>query len=87
MNDSVLLCSICPGQPQFSDVSHLLTHAASKAHLASHFKLKLRTDDPNAIELLKQYDNWFDANGFAKQLAARMARQRKYGKRESRMKH
>ncbi|OQD95375.1 hypothetical protein PENSOL_c020G03521 [Penicillium solitum] len=83
MDDSVLLCSICPGQPQFSDVSHLLTHAASKAHLASHFKLKLRTDDPNAIELLKQYDDWFDANGFAKQLAARMASKEIRKKRKS----
>jgi hypothetical protein len=73
MQDPVLQCSICPGQPEFSDVSHLLTHAASKAHLANHFKLKLRADDENAIELLRQYDEWFDANGFAKQLAARMA--------------
>ncbi|KAI1837562.1 hypothetical protein DTO006G1_3040 [Penicillium roqueforti] len=73
MAETILMCSICPGQPHFSDVSHLLTHAASKAHLASHFKLKLRTDDPNAIELLKQYDDWFDANGYAKQLSARMA--------------
>ncbi|KAJ5932488.1 hypothetical protein N7516_006977 [Penicillium verrucosum] len=83
MDDSALLCSICPGQPQFSDVSHLLTHAASKAHLASHFKLKLRTDDPNSIELLKQYDDWFDANGYAKQLAARMASKEIRKKRKS----
>ncbi|KAG0157651.1 hypothetical protein PDIDSM_4836 [Penicillium digitatum] len=83
MDDTILLCSICPGQPQFSDVSHLLTHAASKAHLANHFKLKLRTDDPNAIELLKQYDDWFDANGFAKQLAARMASKEIRKKRKS----
>ncbi|KGO56647.1 Terpenoid cyclases/protein prenyltransferase alpha-alpha toroid [Penicillium expansum] len=83
MDDTILVCSICPGQPRFSDVSHLLTHAASKAHLASHFKLKLRTDDPNSIELLKQYDDWFDANGFAKQLAARMASKEIRKKRKS----
>ncbi|KAJ5969612.1 hypothetical protein N7501_005860 [Penicillium viridicatum] len=83
MDASVLLCSVCPGQPQFSDVSHLLTHAASKAHLASHFKLKLRTDDPISIELLKQYDDWFEANGFAKQLAARMASKEIRKKRKS----
>ncbi|KGO64772.1 hypothetical protein PITC_073700 [Penicillium italicum] len=83
MDDTILTCSICPGQPQFSDVSHLLTHAASKAHLASHFKLKLRTDDTNAIELLKQYDDWFEANGFAKQLAARMASKEIRKKRKS----
>ncbi|CAG8909054.1 unnamed protein product [Penicillium egyptiacum] len=81
--DTSLMCSICPGQPQFSDVSHLLTHAGSKAHLANHFKLKLRTDDPNAIELLKQYDDWFEANGFAKQLAARMASKESRKKRKS----
>lgn len=73
MEDPILLCPICPGQPRFSDVSHLLTHAASKAHLANHFKLKLRTEDPHAVELLQQYDEWFDANGFSKQLANRMA--------------
>ncbi|CAG7948505.1 unnamed protein product [Penicillium nalgiovense] len=70
---TTLECIICPAQPQFSDVSHLLTHAASKAHLANHFKLKLRNDDPNSVELLKQYDEWFDTNGFAKLLSARMA--------------
>ncbi|KAJ5356024.1 hypothetical protein N7517_010633 [Penicillium concentricum] len=83
MEGTVLLCSICPGQPQFSDVSHLLTHAASKAHLANHFKLKLRVDDHNAVELLKQYDDWFDANGYAKQLAARMTNKEIRKKRKS----
>jgi hypothetical protein len=67
-----LECIVCPGQPQFSDVSHLLTHAASKAHLAQHFKLTLRLDDPNSVELLKRYDEWFDTNGYAKLLSARM---------------
>ncbi|KAJ6139832.1 hypothetical protein N7471_006318 [Penicillium samsonianum] len=83
MDETILMCSICPGQPEFSDVSHLLTHAASKAHLAHHFKLKLRTDDPTAIKLLKEYDDWFDANGFAKQLAARMASKEIRKKRKS----
>ncbi|KAJ5952003.1 uncharacterized protein N7479_010416 [Penicillium vulpinum] len=83
MDETTLMCSICPGEPQFSDVSHLLTHAASKAHLANHFKLKLRTDDSNSIELLKQYDDWFEANGFAKQLAARMAKKEIRKKRTS----
>ncbi|KAJ6184762.1 hypothetical protein N7519_006063 [Penicillium mononematosum] len=69
---TTLECIICPGRPQFSDVSHLLTHAGSKAHLANHFKLKLRTDDSNSVELLKRYDQWFDNNGFAKLLSARM---------------
>ncbi|KAJ5442581.1 Terpenoid cyclases/protein prenyltransferase alpha-alpha toroid [Penicillium cf. griseofulvum] len=83
MQDPVLQCSICPGQPEFSDVSHLLTHAASKAHLANHFRLKLRADDDNAVELLRQYDEWFDSNGFAKQLAARMANKESRKKRKS----
>ncbi|KAJ5817544.1 Terpenoid cyclases/protein prenyltransferase alpha-alpha toroid [Penicillium robsamsonii] len=83
MEGTILMCSICPGQPQFSDVSHLLTHAASKAHLASHFKLKLRADDLNAIGLLKEYDDWFDANGYAKQLAARMANKELRKKKKS----
>ncbi|KAJ5457789.1 hypothetical protein N7475_009177 [Penicillium sp. IBT 31633x] len=83
MDDSNLLCLICPGQPQFSDVSHLLTHAASKAHLANHFKLKLRSEDPHAVELLKQYDDWFDASGLSKQLANRMTNKENRKKRQS----
>ncbi|KAJ5496591.1 Terpenoid cyclases/protein prenyltransferase alpha-alpha toroid [Penicillium fimorum] len=83
MEGTVLICSICPGQPEFSDVSHLLTHAASKAHLANHFRLKLRADDHNAVELLKEYDDWFDANGYAKQLAVRMANKEIRKKRKS----
>ena len=80
---TTLECIICPGQPHFSDVSHLLTHAASKAHLANHFKLKLRNNDPNSIELLGQYDEWFDTNGFAKLLSARMASKETRKKRKS----
>lgn len=79
---TTLECIICPGQPQFSDVSHLLTHAASKAHLANHFKLKLRTDDPNSVKLLERYDQWFDNNGFAKLLSARMASKESRKKRK-----
>ncbi|KAJ5782377.1 hypothetical protein N7457_004151 [Penicillium paradoxum] len=72
MEDNILRCVICPGQPHFSDVSHLLTHTASKAHLANHFKLQLRSEDPRVAEILKQYGDWFEANGFAKQLTTRM---------------
>jgi hypothetical protein len=74
MDESILLCLICPGQPQFSDASHLLTHAASKAHLSHHFKLRLRTGDPNADELLRQYDHWFETHNLTEKLAARMAK-------------
>ncbi|KAJ5121388.1 uncharacterized protein N7515_009349 [Penicillium bovifimosum] len=72
MDGSTLLCIICPGEPRFCDVSHLLTHAASKSHLSHLCKLQLRTSDPNAVELLKQFHNWVDSHGLAEKLSSRL---------------
>jgi hypothetical protein len=55
-----LSCNICPKKPSFSDVSHLLTHIASKGHLSHYYKLKIRAGaDPNARIIVEEYDQWY----------------------------
>lgn len=74
MDASALLCNICPKRPRFSDVSHLLTHVASKAHLSHYFKLQVRShQEPQAETLLHDYNQWYEANNLAKLLSDRMA--------------
>lgn len=69
----MLHCMICPEQPNFSDVSHLLTHVASKAHLSNYFKLQVRShQDVQALELLQGYDTWYHANNLSQLLSDRM---------------
>lgn len=72
MDASGLQCIICPGQPVFSDVSHLLTHVSSKAHLAHQFKLQVRSHQAaDAAELLNAYNAWFNTNNLAQLLSDR----------------
>lgn len=74
MEPSTLACNICPKQPTFSDVSHLLTHVSSKGHLSHYFKLQVRShQEPGAGELLSQYDRWYKANNLAKLLSDRLS--------------
>lgn len=74
MGPDALLCHICPRQPNFSDVSHLLTHVSSKAHLSHYFKLQVRSHQESyAGDLLRQYDRWYKVNDLARLLADRMA--------------
>ncbi|KAJ4344508.1 uncharacterized protein N0V89_012251 [Didymosphaeria variabile] len=55
-----LHCSICPKRPNFSDVSHLLTHIASKGHLSNYYKIKVRSgNDDAARRLVESYDRWY----------------------------
>lgn len=73
MDAALLQCIICPGQPRFSDVSHLLTHVSSKAHLAHYFTLQVRSHQENeALELLLEYDGWFGTNNLAQLLSERI---------------
>lgn len=82
MDAASLTCSICNKKPQFSDVSHLLTHIASKAHLASHFKLQVRSKHSSqALEDLINYDRWYNENDIAKLLSDRMASSAKANRR------
>ncbi|KAH8432635.1 uncharacterized protein LDX57_010262 [Aspergillus melleus] len=74
MDASALLCNICPKCPRFSDVSHLLTHVSSKAHLSHYFKLQVRShQESQAVVLLEEYDRWYKSNNLAKLLSDRMS--------------
>lgn len=56
-----LICSICPKTSKFSDVSHLLTHIASKGHLSNMFKLDIaKATEVDAQRRLDEYQAWFD---------------------------
>lgn len=78
-----LKCSICPSNPTFSDVSHLLTHVSSKGHLACYFKHQVRShQEPEAGKLLAEYDAWYKEHNLAKLLSDRMRTQQK-SKRKS----
>ena len=69
-----LHCSICSKTPNFSDVSHLLTHVASKAHLAAFFKLDLQAKgDQDARHKLDRYEHWYSYSNIADLLRERMA--------------
>lgn len=69
-----LLCSLCPKNPQFSDISHLLTHISSKGHLSCRFKLQIRCQaDPEARSQLDAYDAWYADNCLEELLAERLA--------------
>jgi len=73
MDASNLHCIICPGRPRFSDVSHLLTHISSKAHLANNFKLQVRGhQDKDAVRLLKEYNDWYSFNDLQSLLSDRI---------------
>ncbi|KAF2108990.1 hypothetical protein BDV96DRAFT_503620 [Lophiotrema nucula] len=59
-NGIPLHCNICPKKPTFSDVSHLLTHIASKGHLSNYYKVKVRSGTEDACRrLIESYDRWY----------------------------
>lgn len=89
MDASNLKCIICPGHPQFSDVSHLLTHISSKGHLANAFKLQVRShQDKNASEMLQDYEVWFKENNLPALLSDRIiATDERKNKRKSQSNH
>jgi hypothetical protein len=79
-----LRCTLCPKKPNFSDLSHLLTHISSKSHLAHRFKAELKArDNEEAQDEVRQYDAWCERYGINGLLAERMAakEQKKMGKR------
>ncbi|KAG6034279.1 hypothetical protein E4U41_006607 [Claviceps citrina] len=81
-----LLCTVCPEAPRFSDVSHLLTHIASKGHLHHETQTKLKAhQDIAASVTLQQYERWYKDNGIETLLVERMrAKQRKEAVKNSR---
>jgi hypothetical protein len=69
-----LQCSLCPKNPKFSDVSHLLTHISSKSHLATRFKLQIQAQgDMTAKSQLDHFDFWYRTSNIDALLANRMA--------------
>ena len=73
MTSVPLLCNICPKEPEFSDISHLLTHVASKGHLAQELKAKVRgRQDASIREKLEVYDRWYKKNQIEKLLSQRL---------------
>ncbi|KAL6908500.1 hypothetical protein GGI43DRAFT_429482 [Trichoderma evansii] len=81
-----LLCTVCPETPRFSDVSHLLTHIASKGHLHHETQTKLKAhQDISASVSLQQYEQWYKENGIEGLLVERMkAKQLKEAARNKR---
>ncbi|KAG9746560.1 hypothetical protein KCU73_g7583, partial [Aureobasidium melanogenum] len=68
-----LICGICPHQPTFSDLSHLLTHISSKAHLSTYYKLKVRSgSDDAARQSVEGYDIWYAENDIESLMSERM---------------
>ncbi|KAL8667969.1 MAG: hypothetical protein Q9168_007158 [Polycauliona sp. 1 TL-2023] len=68
-----LHCHICPKQPDFSDVSHLLTHVGSKGHLSNYFKAQVRSNqDASVRHQLQVYEQWYAEHEIEKLLSQRM---------------
>ena len=79
-----LECILCPKKPEFSDVSHLLTHVSSKAHLHHKFNTEFQAKGDIAIrDNLRQYEEWYVENGIELLLQERLSakEQKKTGKR------
>ncbi|MCJ1288875.1 hypothetical protein MMC34_000406 [Xylographa carneopallida] len=73
MASFVLHCTICPKRPDFSDLSHLLTHVGSKGHLSHYFKAQVRSRQEQAVrEQLLTYDQWYQRNQIERLLSQRM---------------
>ncbi|KAK0119296.1 hypothetical protein ONS95_008143 [Cadophora gregata] len=72
--DIDLQCILCPKDPKFSDVSHLLTHISSKAHLSHRFKLEIRAQtEPESRDKLNDFAFWYNQNNLDALLAERLA--------------
>jgi len=80
MSTIPLLCNICPKKDKkdqvhvFSDVSHLLTHIASKGHLSHYYKLQIRSStDTASRQLIEAYDQWYAEWNVQDLMAERMS--------------
>lgn len=71
--DPPLHCTVCPKKPDFSDVSHLLTHISSKGHLSSVYKLRVQsTGDATAKRAIDRYDDWYADHSLDDLMAERL---------------
>jgi hypothetical protein len=79
-----LECKICPKKPDFSDVSHLLTHIASKAHLSRQYQMKVKASaDASSHRLMNEYDAWYAMYGLDDLMRDRLNQKEKRGGRAS----
>ncbi|KAI1335614.1 hypothetical protein F5Y15DRAFT_419700 [Xylariaceae sp. FL0016] len=87
--DSIpLVCSICPKNATFSDISHLLTHVSSKGHLHNYFQLSISRDtDEESALALAQYDSWFSGNGINALLRVRQTARAQRGTQQQQQRH
>lgn len=86
MDLDLLVCSICPKKPSFSDTSHLLTHVGSKGHLSHLHKLQVRShQEIEAGVQLATYNQWYQHHGLAQLLSERMVMKetKKAGRRKA----
>jgi hypothetical protein len=76
-----LHCNICPKKPDFSDVSHLLTHIASKGHLSHYYKMKVKAStEAVARQMVDEYDEWYEEWNLQDLMRERMSqKERKNG--------
>jgi hypothetical protein len=73
-----LHCNICPKKPDFSDVSHLLTHIASKGHLSHYYKMKVKASTDVASQLIvAEYDEWYEEWSVQDLMRERMSQKEK----------
>lgn len=69
-----LQCNICAKRPKFSDVSHLLTHIASKGHLSTYYKIKVKAGQDDAAKtLIENYDTWYATWNIENLMSERMS--------------
>jgi hypothetical protein len=69
-----LRCILCPKNPTFSDISHLLTHISSKSHLAAKFKLQVESrNQQRAKDKLEDFEFWYTTNNLDEMLVDRLA--------------
>jgi hypothetical protein len=66
-----LHCNICPKRPNFSDVSHLLTHIASKGHLSNYYKVRSSHEEASR-RIIDAYDRWYAEWGVEALMSERM---------------
>lgn len=73
-----LKCIVCKDQPEFSDMSHLLTHLGSKGHLSKKFQtMTMAKSDPRLGLLNDQFDHWYAQNGLDDLMKERMDQKEK----------
>ena len=88
MTNIPLFCTICPKSPEFSDISHLLTHVASKSHLSHKENTKIRAlQDVSVRERLAAYEKWYEVHHIAKLLSERMIAKDSKDSSDKRRKH